>query len=311
MWFFCDEGADIFRGPKLYSSIDWDNKKREYVDPQVGEVPGASRPWRDGSKPFPIGWEGNKICGPREFFEQGAVLNESRDAEESAPELCPCGVPDPVAPAAQPKFMIEAVASVGVQRNLTTLHNVVGCAPMVLKVYDLSTGEYDFASGRTGGGLFEPAKNGVVEIPFDEPGVFSPGFTLWTNSGGYEDYYGVGVLPPFDFPYVSFWDLVIRGKPTHTSTASYIPHPDDPASSYIEVTSAPEDDDMLTGASGYEIELDGVSQGTLAWTLAGEGIGTLETLNHVALPGIHSVRVRAFNECGQGPWGPSTVFAVT
>jgi hypothetical protein len=51
---------------------------------------GAPRKWRDGSKPFPIGWEGKKFCGPLKWFQEGALLNSPDQGSTEVIKKCPC-----------------------------------------------------------------------------------------------------------------------------------------------------------------------------------------------------------------------------
>lgn len=47
-WYWCDAGAPKFPGP-CFASLNW--IRPNYGDPNQGEIPTATRTWRDGSKP--------------------------------------------------------------------------------------------------------------------------------------------------------------------------------------------------------------------------------------------------------------------
>lgn len=87
-WYFADPDAKRFPGWHLFSSLNWEGEQLPGATPvNPGEVPGAARPWCDGSKPFPIGFDGQDFCGPIEYFREGQPLAAGL---EPWPEICPC-----------------------------------------------------------------------------------------------------------------------------------------------------------------------------------------------------------------------------
>lgn len=73
VWFYCAPGAKIFPGWHRFSSLYHENEKR---DAYPGEV-WAGRKFSHGRLPFPLGFEGQKFCGRKEFFVKGASIYDA------------------------------------------------------------------------------------------------------------------------------------------------------------------------------------------------------------------------------------------
>jgi hypothetical protein len=68
-WYFCPTGAKKFSSRHRYASLN--NARGLYVDDgSIGEVPGAARPWRNGSEP--AAYDGQRIAGTASDFDTGS-----------------------------------------------------------------------------------------------------------------------------------------------------------------------------------------------------------------------------------------------
>jgi hypothetical protein len=65
-WFFTEPKAEVFTGPNLFNSRNWEDDRGQVFD--LGEQPGT-RPWRNGQKPAGLVGRGN--CGDALLFESG------------------------------------------------------------------------------------------------------------------------------------------------------------------------------------------------------------------------------------------------
>ncbi len=73
IWFFAEPGAKYLGFWNRFSSLNWEPDHTE-VNPGVGEQNPRPRPYRKGSLPFPIGFEGLRFCGTQKMFEEGASI---------------------------------------------------------------------------------------------------------------------------------------------------------------------------------------------------------------------------------------------
>lgn len=73
VWFFAASGAKVFPGQHNFSSLLWDDPR---IEGEIGERKRGFR-FSNGKLPFPIGFEGQKFCGPKKFFVNGASINDA------------------------------------------------------------------------------------------------------------------------------------------------------------------------------------------------------------------------------------------
>ena len=68
-WYFVDDPGNVLPFPTAFYSRNWDDLRPD-TDPVLGEQPGASRPWRDGTPQFPVA-AGSDACGTAAQFLDG------------------------------------------------------------------------------------------------------------------------------------------------------------------------------------------------------------------------------------------------
>jgi hypothetical protein len=86
-WFFAAPTAAALPFPHRFASLNWGDRRTESSD-GLGEVPGASRPWRNGSTAgaWPAMWP----CGEAFQWAEGTVLlsEEEAVAPDGVPRCC-------------------------------------------------------------------------------------------------------------------------------------------------------------------------------------------------------------------------------
>lgn len=88
VWYFAADDAKVFPGHHKFSSLDWERRDGKLFNDSVGEVADAPRPWRNGSMPGELFFEGQKFCGKSEYFRDGAKWEERREISDLP---CECG----------------------------------------------------------------------------------------------------------------------------------------------------------------------------------------------------------------------------
>lgn len=74
-WYFADENASTNPHINAFNSLNW-LPKEERTPQGLGEVPGASRPWRNGAPPGALPPGTGKPCGKAEWWHTGVPLDQ-------------------------------------------------------------------------------------------------------------------------------------------------------------------------------------------------------------------------------------------
>jgi hypothetical protein len=69
VWSFCDDQSNVLPFETFLYSRNWDDNQSA-PEGVLGEVLGGSRPWRDGTPPYPVA-AGAGVCGTAEQFKDG------------------------------------------------------------------------------------------------------------------------------------------------------------------------------------------------------------------------------------------------
>lgn len=93
-WFFAMPGAKLFPGWHRFASRKWDS---DPADAYPGEVRGKFQ-FCNGKVPFPIGFDGQKFCGKKEFFVNGASIADIPAALPRIEFVPVCCLPVPLFP---------------------------------------------------------------------------------------------------------------------------------------------------------------------------------------------------------------------
>lgn len=91
-WYFVDQTTPFLPFPTVFNSANWRNDKS--LEPLLGEVTGASRPWRNGLPPGL--YTGNHFCGTAQQFRDGIPAPVPIDRLTNGQPVC-CGSPLPTA----------------------------------------------------------------------------------------------------------------------------------------------------------------------------------------------------------------------
>lgn len=100
-WFFAPLGAKHFMGRHRYASLN--NARGRFTDDgSIGEVPGAARPWRNGSIPAP--YDGQLLGGDASWFDSGCSGHPALawSGDPSWPIACRISPPPPCVTATLP-----------------------------------------------------------------------------------------------------------------------------------------------------------------------------------------------------------------
>lgn len=91
-WYFCPPGARLFPGEHSFSSLNWTKQDTlpDEDDGAIGEVIGARRTYGKGKAP--AGVTGQSVCGPVDWYREGAPLT-APPLERRADGLAICCLP--------------------------------------------------------------------------------------------------------------------------------------------------------------------------------------------------------------------------
>lgn len=90
LWYFVDDFTPFFPYRTVFNSANWDNDKG--IHHPLGEVRGASRPWRSGMPPGL--YTGDHFCGTPAMFMQGVPVPIPVIRLNNGQPVC-CGGPLP------------------------------------------------------------------------------------------------------------------------------------------------------------------------------------------------------------------------
>lgn len=84
-WFFVDEATPMMEGPTPFCSRNWD---RDDAWPELGEVQGAARPWKNGMAP--AGYLALRHCGSAEAWQEGGRHGVDEPIQTNEEGYSPC-----------------------------------------------------------------------------------------------------------------------------------------------------------------------------------------------------------------------------